>query len=243
MRAVRHALLTDLIREVHQASRGTYGYRRVHAELTRGRGLVIAHGTVELLMARVGLAGVTGRPRWKGTRPDLIAKDLVDRGTGDQRTRHGHRLPPATGRDDHPLRTRDRSSGPGPSPTGPRTPGWCPRWAASGTASTTPGSRRSGRMQVELLDRQRWRTRIELANTIFEHLEIRHNRRRRHSALGWVSPMEFESNSKIVVAQFSGTQLHGTRGTPQCPADGSHFSLETRYQPASPGISPGRPAE
>jgi helix-turn-helix protein len=62
---VRHALLTDLIREVHAVSRGTYGYRRVHAELTLGRGLVIAHGTVELLMARAGLAGVTGRPRWR----------------------------------------------------------------------------------------------------------------------------------------------------------------------------------
>jgi putative transposase len=56
------------------------------------------------------------------------------------------------------------------------------------------------RMQVELLDRQRWRTRIELANAIFEYLEIWHNRRRRHSALGWVSPLEFENRSKIVVA-------------------------------------------
>lgn len=41
------------------------------------------------------------------------------------------------------------------------------------------------RMQVELLNRRRWRTRIELANAIFEYLEIWHNRRRRHSALGW----------------------------------------------------------
>ena len=31
------------------------------------------------------------------------------------------------------------------------------------------------RMQVELLDRQRWRTLIELANAIFEYLEIFHN--------------------------------------------------------------------
>jgi transposase InsO family protein len=84
-REVRHALLTDVIREVHQTSRGTYGYRRVHAELTLGHGLVIAHGTVELLMARAGLAGVTGQPRWKGSRPDLIAKDLVER----QFTREG----------------------------------------------------------------------------------------------------------------------------------------------------------
>ena len=28
------------------------------------------------------------------------------------------------------------------------------------------------RMQVELLDRWRWKTRIELANAIFEHIEI-----------------------------------------------------------------------
>jgi putative transposase len=28
------------------------------------------------------------------------------------------------------------------------------------------------RMQVELLDRQRWRTRVELANATFEYLEI-----------------------------------------------------------------------
>ena len=33
-RAVRHALVTETIRQVHLASRGTYGYRRIHAELT-----------------------------------------------------------------------------------------------------------------------------------------------------------------------------------------------------------------
>jgi putative transposase len=48
------------------------------------------------------------------------------------------------------------------------------------------------RMQVELLDRHRWKTRVELANAIFEYLEIFHNRQRRHSALGWRTPVEFE---------------------------------------------------
>jgi putative transposase len=48
------------------------------------------------------------------------------------------------------------------------------------------------RMQTELLDRRRWSTRIELANAIFEYLEIFHNRQRRHSALGWRTPVEFE---------------------------------------------------
>ena len=48
------------------------------------------------------------------------------------------------------------------------------------------------RMQVELLDRQRWATRVELANAIFEYLEIFHNRRRRHSSLGMLTPIEYE---------------------------------------------------
>ena len=49
------------------------------------------------------------------------------------------------------------------------------------------------RMQVELLDRQRWRTRIELANAIFE-LEIFHNRQRRHTAPQMRTPIEYERN-------------------------------------------------
>jgi putative transposase len=55
------------------------------------------------------------------------------------------------------------------------------------------------RMQVELLNRRRrWNTRIELANAIFEYLEIFHNRQRRHSALGYLTPLEFESNATPV---------------------------------------------
>ena len=48
------------------------------------------------------------------------------------------------------------------------------------------------RMQVELLNRQRWRTRIELANAMFEYLEIFHNRQRRHTAIGMRTPIEYE---------------------------------------------------
>jgi putative transposase len=48
-------------------------------------------------------------------------------------------------------------------------------------------------MQTELLNRQRWNTRVELANAIFEYIEGFHNRRRRHSDLGWHAPIEFEN--------------------------------------------------
>jgi transposase InsO family protein len=56
------------------------------------------------------------------------------------------------------------------------------------------------RMQVELLDRKPWRTQLELANTIFEYLEIFHNRPRRHSALGMLTPIEHENRDLHVVA-------------------------------------------
>lgn len=49
-----------------------------------------------------------------------------------------------------------------------------------------------GRMQTALLNRQRWRTRIELANAMFEYLEVFRNRQRRHSALGMLTPIEYE---------------------------------------------------
>ena len=49
------------------------------------------------------------------------------------------------------------------------------------------------RMQVELLDRKRWHARIELANAIFEYLEIWHDRQRRHTSLGMLTPIEFET--------------------------------------------------
>ena len=48
------------------------------------------------------------------------------------------------------------------------------------------------RMQVELLDRKRWKTRVELANAIFEYLKVFHNRQRRHSSLGMLTPVEYE---------------------------------------------------
>ncbi len=49
------------------------------------------------------------------------------------------------------------------------------------------------RMQVDLLDRQRRSTRVELANAIFDYLEVFHNRQRRHSSLRMLTPVEFEA--------------------------------------------------
>jgi hypothetical protein len=40
---------------------------------------VVSHGAIELLMSRAGIRGVTGRPRWRRLRPELVSKDLVER--------------------------------------------------------------------------------------------------------------------------------------------------------------------
>lgn len=48
------------------------------------------------------------------------------------------------------------------------------------------------RMQVELPNRQRWKTRVELASAIHDYIEIWHNTRRRHSALNILTPTEYE---------------------------------------------------
>lgn len=47
-----------------------------------------------------------------------------------------------------------------------------------------------GRMQAELFNRKQ--ARIELATAIHDYIELFHNTRRRHSALGMLTPTEYE---------------------------------------------------
>ena len=245
---MRHAWLTDLITEIH----GIYGGRRVHAELTVGRGIAVGHGQVELLMQRAGLHGVTGRPKWKRNKPDNIAGDLVNRAFA----RNGPNQLWVTDITEHPTREGKVYCCVVPDTYLRRVVGWsidAPPTAAlvtnalgmaiesrldkateAGTVihsdqgvqfaswALTDRAKASGlvpsmgsvgdccdnsmiesfwsRMQVELLDRKKWKTRVELANAIFDYLEIGHNRRRRHSQLGWLTPIEFERTRTITVA-------------------------------------------
>ena len=78
-RTVRHAWLTEQIEAVHTASRGTYGARRVHAELTLGLGLQVGHNQIELLMARAGIKGLPGTRRRRPRHETPTATDLVER--------------------------------------------------------------------------------------------------------------------------------------------------------------------
>ncbi|MBX6389098.1 MAG: IS3 family transposase [Frankia sp.] len=50
-----------------------------------------------------------------------------------------------------------------------------------------------GTLQLEVLDRNGWENRDELANAIFEWIECWYNPKRRHSSLGMLSPIGYET--------------------------------------------------
>jgi putative transposase len=50
-----------------------------------------------------------------------------------------------------------------------------------------------GSMQIELLNRKKWRTKIELSIAIAEWIEHFYNPERLHSSLGYRPPVEFEA--------------------------------------------------
>ena len=47
-------------------------------------------------------------------------------------------------------------------------------------------------LKTELISRRTFATRKEAKSAIFEHIEVFYNRQRRHSALGYLSPVEYQ---------------------------------------------------
>ncbi len=238
---LRRQWLTGLIREIHVASRGTYGYRRVHAELTMGMGITVCERTVWLLMSQAGVYGLPGPTRVKRLRGVVTADDLVNRkfhrlrpnelwvtDITQHRTREGWIYCAAVldaysrrivgwsidSKQDATLvvnaldmAIRNRRPEPGGIVHADhgtqftswvfgekiRSAGLLPSFGTVGDGLDNAMMESFwSSMQIELLNRRRWKTRVELANAIFEYIEIFHNRRRRHSALGYRTPIEYE---------------------------------------------------
>lgn len=84
-RALADAELTEVIRQIHTESRGTYGAPRVRAELRLGHGIRVGGKRVSRLMCAAGIAGVHRRKRVRTTRrdetaapaPDLLERDFA----------------------------------------------------------------------------------------------------------------------------------------------------------------------
>lgn len=236
--------LLDQIIEVHAASRGTYGARRVHAELTLDRGVKVGHNAIEMLMSRAQIYGLPGPKRRKKV-PRVVtatATDLVDRDFArvepdrlwvtditEHPTREGklyccvvldtfsrrvvgwsidHRQDSAlvtnalgmaiTNRNPDADREVVIHSDHGTQFTSwaftnrARQSGLVPSMGSIGDCYDNAVIESFwGRMQTELLNRKRWNTRVELASAMFEYVEVFHNRQRRHSSIGMLTPIEW----------------------------------------------------
>jgi putative transposase len=241
---MRRQWLTGLIREVHVASRGTYGSRRIHAELTLGMEVAVSERLGAILMHNAGVRGLPGPAKVKRLHGVVTADDLVNR--------KFHRIAPnelwVTDITEHPTREgkvycccvldtfsrrivgwsidsvqnsnlvvnaldmaiknrEPQAGGVVHADHGTQFTSWVfteqirsaglmPSFGTVGDGLDNAMMESFwGSMQIELLNRQRWKTRVELANAMFDYIEIFYNRQRRHSGLGYRTPIEFEIRS------------------------------------------------
>ena len=244
-RTIRHEMLAEAIANIHRASRGCYGVRRVHAELVKRLGIHVGRDQVGLIMSRTGLRCISGTRRRYVNRDYLItAADLVNRRfTADRPNQLW-----CTDITEHPTRegkgycccvidvhsrkivgwaidtrqttnlvlnaldmaveNRKLSQTVIHSDHGTQFTFWAftsriREAGLVGSMGTIDDGYDNamiesfwGRMQVELLNRKKWRTRLELANAIFEYIEGYYNRTRRHSALNWENASSFEAHGQ-----------------------------------------------
>ena len=239
--ALRREWLRGLISQIHVASRGVDGYRRIRAELLLGWQIVVSRKLVHKLMAEERLKGLPTRRQRKSlvnvaTSEDLVCRDfnrnapnqlwltdITEHPTREGRVyccvvldAHSRRVVgwsidshQATSLVTNALQMAigNRTPPPGTvihSDHGSQFSSWAfserVRQAGLVPSMGTVGDAYDNalieafwaRLQTELLNRKKWKTRIELSTALFDYLEIFHNRNRRHSSLGMLTPIEFE---------------------------------------------------
>ena len=247
-RMLEDAELGDLVVKIHEQSFGTYGTRRVTAELRLGLGREVNHKRVERLMRERGLQGVTRRRRRRGcTRSrdtDLRSDDLVHRqfrpagpdrlwvqDVTQHRTGEGwvylavvidawSRRVVGWSIADHmraelvadaidmaTLRRRPPVGAIAHSDHGSNYCSWVfgqrlRRAGLLGSMGTVGDALDNAvaesffaSLQCEPLDRHQWPTRAGLARAMFHWIEAFYNPTRRHSTLGYLSPVDFEATT------------------------------------------------
>jgi putative transposase len=82
-RAIRRAWLRDVIGEIHERSRRSYGWRRIRAELDDGYGQRVNKKLIQAIMRDLGIAGLAAHrrrgkpsPAHRATTEDLVNRDF-----------------------------------------------------------------------------------------------------------------------------------------------------------------------
>jgi putative transposase len=243
-RALSDAWLSEKIKQIHANSDGTYGARRVHAELQLEHGVRVGRKRVERLMRAAGISGLLPRKRRRTTvrLPGVrVAADLVQRDfrpTGPDQTwsadityistwegflylahvqdlfsrrivgwsmaDHLHSelvvdaLEMALARR-RPDRGLIHHSDQGCQYTAVLFTKRCAKAGIEISMGSVGDCYDNAvcetfhaSLKKERIYRQSWPTRAAARTAIFEYIEGWYNPRRRHSTLGYLSPIEFE---------------------------------------------------
>lgn len=247
-RQIRRAWLTDLVVQIWEESRRTYGARRVRAELGDAHGQNVNLKLVRSIMREQTIAGLPARRRYKRSDSNrYTSEDLVNRSFG----RDGPNQLWMTDITEHPTTegrvyccavldawsrrivgwSVDKRATTAMVNTalamaiehrgacalihtdhGPQFTSWAfsQKVRSSGLVQSIGSVGDAfdnaviesfwGSMQIELLNRKQWTTRLELSMAMVDWIEGFYNRRRRHSSLGNISPVEFEKRQRHLTA-------------------------------------------
>ncbi len=242
-RDVRRILLGDTIKELHAASRSTYGVRRMKAALFHERGLVVNRKLIRRIMAEHSLSGLPLRRKGRrylahvATSEDLVnrnfsavaANSLWLTDVTEHKTREGtlyccvvldlysrrvvgwaidRRNEATLVNDALTMAATSRKTSPDTilhSDHGTQFTSWSftqnlrhhrllgSMGSVGDCFDNAPMESFWGSMQIELLDRKRWMTHVELATAMADYIENFYNPTRRHSSLDYLTPDEFEA--------------------------------------------------
>lgn len=242
-REIRHLLLADLIADIHERSRGTYGMLRIRAALEIEQGIIVNKKLVWKIMRQLGLRGLPGPKRRSQNRAnEATESDLVERRFSatapnelwltditEHPTREGklycccvldlfsrkivgwaidRRCEAALVNDALSMAAGTRVTSASTvihSDHGSQFTSWAftenvRRLGLLGSMGTVgdcydnaPMESFWGSMQIELLNRRRWMTIAELSVAMAEWIDEFYNPIRRHSSLGYLTPIEYEA--------------------------------------------------
>jgi putative transposase len=240
-RAERDAVLIAEIRAAHEASRGTYGTPRIHAELA-AKGMGVGRKRIARLMLQAGLAGVCRRrfvtttvkdggrqapdlvarnftaeapdllwvadityiPTWAGCLYLAVVLDAYSRRIvgwamattlAKQLVLDALNMALAIRRPRDVIHHSDQGSQYTSIEFGRRCrdAGVRPSMGSVGDAYDNAMCESFfATLECELLERHRFKTQAEARSAVFEFVEGFYNLRRRHSSIGYLSPIDYE---------------------------------------------------
>jgi transposase InsO family protein len=217
-RAQEDGVLLRRIRTIHEASRQSYGVPRVYEEL-RDDGVAVGRDRVARLMRRAGLQGkVVGWKMATHLRTELVLEAL-------HMAIQQRRPASVIHHSDQGCQYTSVAFGKRCEQLGVR-----PSMGSVGDAyDNAMAESFFATLECELLDRTRFRTQAEARMAVFEWIEGWYNPQRRHSSIGYLSPIEFE-------------RRHAAAGELGGSAPEPPFMMERRGDQEGPGIESAQPS-